>query len=235
VIGLVIPVYGVSKAIAATAAEAIAAQAADLPDYASLVVVRNGGMRSCCASPHASAVVDLPVNIGFTAAVNVGLRTARALGADYYVVSSADVFPPEGDWLQPLMSDSMICASEADSDAHCGHDGPCPFWGGMFAFPQALLDDVGYLPEAYTRIGDAAFAARAATRGWAVTRSPMAVEHRHPHAANNAADPGGSVMSDEKARLAREYSADLCGLLLEINGLTPFQRWERTRTYRGAP
>ena len=231
-IGLVIPVYAATVEIARTALESIAAQQSDLPDYVKPVIVRNGGL-NIGQRGGPCTFVDLPVNIGFTGAVNVGLRTAQAMGADYYVVSSADVFPPRGDWIQGVIGDSLVCATEADSDAHCGHDGPCPFWGGCFGFPQALLDDVGYLPTDYSRIGDAAFAARAATRGWSVTRSPMAVEHRHPHAANNAADPVGSVLHTEKARLARQYSADLCGLLLDLNALSPFDRWERTRQYRG--
>jgi GT2 family glycosyltransferase len=231
VIGLVIPVYAATKAIARTTVESIEAHAADLPDYAQLVIVRNGGQRSCCASSAASAVVDLPVNLGFTAAVNVGLRTAAALGADYYVVSSADVFP-QGDWLQGMMADGLCSALETPYPGPCTHDLPCPFWGGMFGFPQALLDDVGYLPEAYTRIGDAAFAARAALLGWPVQRGPAMVEHRHPHAANDHADPAGSVMSLEKGTLAREYGRNLCALLDHLDHLDPAARLKVAREAR---
>ncbi len=230
-IGVVVPVYASTARMADTAREALWAQAAALPAWAALIVVHNGSDVPGLPEAHD---VRLPINLGFTAAVNIGLRCAVAMGCDYYVVSSADVVPYAGDWLRPLVGEGLISASEADSDAHCDHDGVCPFWGGLFGFPQALLDDVGLLPEQYTRIGDAAFAARAATRGWSVTRSPMAVQHRHPHAANNAVDPKRAVITREKAMLARQYSDDVCALILDLNAMSPAERWQATQLHRGA-
>ncbi len=219
-IGVVLPVYAATPEIAQTARESLANWAEHSGPHAHIVVVVNGAPFTWMA---ADDVVYLPRNLGYSAAVNVGLETAKAAGCDHFVVGSADIFIGP-DTIEELMSPGLVSALESPAVVHPECPGPCPFWGGVYAFPTALLEDVGPLPREYTRIGDAAFAARAALLGWEVQRGPAVVEHRHPHAANDHADPAGEVITREKARLATEYGRSICALLAHLSTLDPAAR-----------
>lgn len=225
-IGVVIPMYIENEAAADTARLSVASfkQA----DWVDVLVVQNGGE---WVTGTGAGRLHLPTNLGYTTAVNIGLRTLKARGCDHFVVGSADIIaPPDG--IQALMGDGIVCATEGDGPPNtCTHDYACPFWGGVYSFPVALLEDVGYLPEKYSRTGDAAFAARAALLGWEVRKSPLEFEHRHQHSANRILDATGIFGRDYRA-LTTEFGHDICRLIHDLEAMPAPERLATSKGYR---
>lgn len=185
---------------------------------ARVIVVDNGSELSELDLPH-DLFVSLPENRGYSGGVNAGLLLADA---DVVVISSIDVFVPEG-WQEPVVHDALYHWGVASPSAvkirygtNTGElESPlCVYWGGIFAAPRAIFDQLGGMDvdNFPLRFADTDFGVRAAKAGFWVGRvDDVLVEHH---------DPSMSTLFMPTEELQREYDR-----LFEVHGEFPMYEW----------
>lgn len=185
---------------------------------ARVIVVDNGsGLRDDDLPSH--QFVKLPLNRGYSGGVNSGVLLSTA---DMLVISSIDVFVPEG-WQEPLTEAAAKNRGVASPSAvkfRYGTDTgemevpQCVYWGGIFAVPYDVFMALGGMDSSNfpLRFADTDFGVRAAKAGWWVGRVEEVVVEHH--------DPSMSTLFMPTEELQRELDH-----LFEVHGEFPMYEW----------
>jgi GT2 family glycosyltransferase len=141
--------------------------------------------------PLPNADIVLPKNIGYPAAVNLGLREASG---SHLAVGSMDIIVPDG-WVGPMIQGEVATTPIDKTMEKLGHRGP--FWGAFWMFPRSVLTNVGFFDLNWPFFADRDMAIRVAQAGYKLRRVPE-VEVLH-------IDPGASWTSQEKIEESKRF------------------------------
>lgn len=122
--------------------------------------------------PLDGADIVLEENIGYPAAVNLGLKQAN--GA-HLAVGSMDIVVPDG-WVEPMIQGETVTSPVPKTNDKPGFRGP--HYGPLWMMPRSVLDTVGFLDEEWPFYADRDLAIRMAQAGYEFARVPeVVVEH----------------------------------------------------------